>query len=138
MTDPNRQFDDPGDPEPDRRHWILHPRGHRRGWIRNATPSGTVVQTPIGEAVVIAGEDPGEAWICDFCNEDIPIGTDGNPFIVPTEGTYAMCPDCFVTYGHPETFPAQFCGCNPCGIRAATITPPGVEIRSTKLKGHTA
>ncbi len=100
----------------ERRYWILDPVGHRRLWAEQLPEDGSVVDSFMGPAVMIVPPQPAddEPWICDVCNEIILTVWGGEPFPVPSDGSYALCFHHYETYRSGHLWPSNLCACDAC------------------------
>lgn len=126
--------------EPDRRHWIMDPAGHRKIWQTGLPEDGSIVNTVFGEAVAIVPPPPDDLndWVCDYCNGEILTRWGNEPFPVPMDGSNALCMAHFHqqqenpvydTYGEPihgsrqGLWPAAVCQCAACVEQTARWFP---------------
>lgn len=111
--------------------WIGNPRGHREYEMENM-PSEMEFA---GETMpVISSGDPGDEWVCDYCNATIPLVNQRQQAVpVPMEGGHALCPECMVASlrrrglpQDPSEWSAYFCGCPPCAGLIHTLRALGL------------
>ena len=109
------------------RYWITDPAGHRRV-IQEEARNGPKMMEFFGQKVeVIYGSLQTDEWVCDNCNDPIPIAEpDGTPIWVPCLDSRALCPRCMTKQltddekalleaGDTIVFWAmQAHGCDPC------------------------
>lgn len=88
-------------------YWIVSAQSHRQAWRENRPKEGSMIETPIGEMRVILSADPGDEWVCDFCNGTIVIRP------IPAIGSYAMCGDCWKSH-YGKAKPGAVCSCSGC------------------------
>jgi len=103
------------------RCWMVDAVGHRRyqmDMARQAEESGFLM-------VVV---DPGDEWVCDWCNGDIPtVWENGLPRLIAMLGEDAICPECVTGQLYegekrlrdedpagPGWWSDRICGCPPC------------------------
>lgn len=113
-----------------RRWWIVDAVEHRR--LAYQQPIPETVRIGGVEVPVIPGPRPDlDEWVCDYCNNDIPIlieleGGRAMPMLVPMMGTSALCPSCCAQEladaglpAKPEAWSDHFCACEACAAALA-------------------
>ncbi len=108
-------------PDDQRRYWILDPAGHRQVWIEALPEDGEMIDSFMGPAVAIVPSPPAvdEPWVCDrLCSETILTVWGGEPFPVPSDGSYALCADHFESVRGNRLWPSRMCGCGACLAQA--------------------
>lgn len=76
------------------RWWILDPMGHRA--LERADPVPETMEF-LGETVPViqSGTDLDlDDWVCDWCNDPIPVKNDVGVVPVPMYLSNALCPKC--------------------------------------------
>lgn len=109
-----------------RQYWILDPAGHRNEWASNLPEDGAVVEEgPFKGAahIVLPPPDDPEDWVCDYCNEIILTVWGGEPFPVPSDGSYALCAVDYAKVRGGRLWPATFCACGACVAQAERWHP---------------
>ena len=108
-------------PDDQRRYWILDPTGHRQVWIEALPEDGEMIDSFMGPAVAIVPTPPAvdEPWVCDrLCSETILTVWGGEPFPVPSDGSYALCAAHFESMRGNRLWPSRMCGCVACLAQA--------------------
>lgn len=108
------------------RSWIIDGIRHRQVEFAEPVPDSIEVGGIEIPVIATARPDPDE-WICDFCNNVIPIVNDeGVSQFIPLMASYALCPscmlDCLTTDERtqmeagfrPAIWSEQACACDGC------------------------
>ena len=98
--------------------FVLRPAAHREAYRRQvAAEAGFRDEMErIGVVIITSVPDDNSLWICDFCNNQIPVH--GEYTLIPLLGSHALCTPCVTTIGYwPNgwTKPTpRVCRCDAC------------------------
>ena len=102
----------------DELRFVVRPAAHRETYRRRvAAEAGIRADLERLGVVMISSLPPDNTlWICDLCNEQIPV--DGDYTLIPLMGSYALCLPCATTFpywpdGWTQPKP-RACRCGAC------------------------
>ncbi len=100
--------------------FITRPVAHREQWRRAIAGGSSFYQEMAQRGVIVVTDAPADnaEWICDFCNDQIPITAEHT--LIPLIGSYALCTPCVTRFDYwPDawTHPApRACLCDACQL----------------------
>jgi hypothetical protein len=98
--------------------FVVRPAAHREAYRRRVAAEAGIRADLERLGVVIVSSVPRDnsLWICDLCNEQIPVS--GEYILIPLMGSYALCTPCATTFAYwPDgwTQPTpRACRCGAC------------------------
>lgn len=102
----------------DELRFVVRPAAHREAYRRGVAAEACIRADleRLGVVIVSSVPEDNSLWICDLCNEQIPVT--GEHTLIPLLGSYAMCIPCATTFPYwPEgwTQPTpRACRCGAC------------------------
>ena len=102
----------------DELRFVVRPAAHRETYRRRvAAEAGLRADLErIGVVIITSLPADNTLWICDLCNDQIPVT--GDYTLIPLMGSYALCTPCATTFpywpdGWTQPTP-RACGCEAC------------------------
>lgn len=102
----------------DELRFILRPAAHRETYRRRVAAEASIrtEMERLGVVIVSSVPDDNTFWVCDLCNNQIPVEDDYT--LIPLLGSYALCAPCVTTIPYwPDAWlepTPRACRCGAC------------------------
>lgn len=121
--------------------FVVRPAAHREVYRRRVAAEAGLrgEMERLGVIIITSVPDDNSLWICDLCNNQIPV--DGDYTLIPLLGSHALCAPCITTIPYwPDAWTQptpRACRCGACQnpILRALHAEPSQPHRETRQRG---